>query len=324
MTITSMAFVRKKKIKEEEYYYYVESFKRDDKILQKNLKYLGKEKPKEEDIAELKEEFDEKKIQQIIRGGLNYKGFNVDEKFLEKAEELKKEFFKKLTSLSKEGKNQLIKRFKTGYTYHSCSIEGNTLSRPQVDLVINQNISIEGKRLLEIDEVKNHKFAIEYMISEREDLSEDFIKRLHEVLMKNITEYKTETDPEFVEGGYRCDQRFIEGASFVPVPPLMVPYEMKDLISFYKKNKYLIHPIELAAEFHMRFVVIHPFSDGNGRMARLLMNFILDRSGFPMIDISVENREEYINSLDSGDVNRFTKFIYNELKSYVDNLFGNN
>ena len=96
---------------------------------------------------------------------------------------------------------------------------------------------------------------------------------------------------------------------------------MRDLITFYKKHKYKIHPIELAAEFHLRFVVIHPFSDGNGRMARLLMNFILDRSGFPMIDISVKNREKYINALDSGKSENLTKFIYGELEKYVNDLF---
>ena len=128
-------------------------------------------------------------------------------------------------------------------------------------------------------------------------------------------------DDEFVVGGYRCDMRFIEGADFVPVGPIQVVYEMKDLISFYKKNKYKIHPIELASEFHLRFVTIHPFSEGNGRMARLLMNFILDRSGFPMIDISVENREGYINALASGKSENLTRFIFGELEKYVDKLF---
>ena len=138
------------------------------------------------------------------------------------------------------------------------------------------------------------------MMSEIGDLGEDFIKRLHEQLMFGVIEYK-EDDLEFVVGGYRCDMRFIEGADFVPPVPVEVVRQMKELIRFYKKNKYLIHPVELACEFHLRFVEIHPFSDGNGRMGRLLMNFILDRSGFPMVDISVENRSDYIKALDSGE-----------------------
>ncbi|NCC71179.1 Fic family protein, partial [bacterium] len=291
-----MAFIKIKKNEDGEYYYYVESYRIGDRVFQKNLKYIGKEKPDENKIIELENEFTEKKIQKLIRSDLKFDKYKVELDLIEKAENLKRKFFKNLEKMSPESKRQLEKRFKTGFTYHSCSIEGNTLSRAQVDMVINQNISIEGKRLLEIDELRNHKKAIDYMMSEQEDLSENFIKRLHEILMKDLNEY-IEDDIYFVIGGYRCDMRYIEGADFIPVPPLMIVDEMRKLISFYKKNKYKIHPLELAAEFHLKFVTIHPFSDGNGRMARLLMNFILDRSGFPMIDILLENRQKYINSL---------------------------
>jgi len=317
-----MAFVRLKKKEDGEYYYYVESYRVGEKVFSRNLKYLGKKKPTQEEVWGLEQEFTEKKIQKYIRSKRKFDSYVVSKDLLEKTDRIKEDFFNNLGSLSKEGKKQLISRFKTGYTYHSCSIEGNTLSRAEVDLVINKNQSIDGKRLYELQEVINHKKAIEYMMSEDEDLSELFIKKLHEVLMKNILEYKEE-DPEFVIGGYRVDMRFIEGADFVPVPHMMVPFEMKDLIKFYKKNKYSIHPIELASDFHMKFIVIHPFSDGNGRIARLLMNFILDRSGFPMIDISVKNREEYIKALASGNDGELTKFICSELKNYCDEIFMN-
>jgi len=315
-----MAFVKSKKNNGELYYYYVESFRRGDRVLQKNLKYLGKEKPTEAELEDLRIEFTEKRIQKLIRQNLEFEPYKVDKLIIDKAEKLKRNFFDKLNLLSSEGKKQLIKRFKTGFTYHSCSIEGNTLSRAEVDLIINKNQSIDGKMLLELLEVRNHMKAIDYMMYEIEDLTQDFIKRLHERLMDGTIEFK-EDDDEFVEGGYRCDMRYIEGADFIPVAHMQIPYEMRDLISFYKKHKYKVHPIELAAEFHLRFVVIHPFSDGNGRMARLLMNFVLDRSGFPMIDISVKNREKYIRALASGKSKNLTEFIYGELDLYVSNLF---
>jgi Fic family protein len=313
-------FVKTKKINNEEYYYLIKSYRIDDKVYQKNLKYLGNVLPNKEELEDIKNEFTEKKIQKLIRSDLKFEPYKVDLEFLDKIEKLKRRFFKNLNSLGNASRSQLIKRFKTGYTYHSCSIEGNTLSRAEVDLVINKNQSIDGKKLLELQEVRNHNRAIDYMMSENFDLSEDFIKRIHEVLMKDVLEF-VEFDEEFVIGGYRCDMRYIEGADFIPVNPIQLVYEMKDLVSFYKKNKYKIHPIELASEFHLRFAIIHPFSDGNGRMARLLMNFILERSGFPMIDISVENRSEYIKALDSGDSLNLTKFIYGQLEKYVDSLF---
>ena len=311
-----MAFIKTKKRGEEKYFYYVESYRVGDKVFQKTLKYLGKNKPNEARLRDLEYEFTEKKIQKIVRSDLNFVPYKVDLSFLGQIEKLKRRFFRNLDSLGKVSKAQLVKRFKTGFTYHSCSIEGNTLSRAEVDLVINKNQSVDGKKLLELQEVRNHDKAIDYMMSENFDLSQDFIKRLHEVLMKDVLEYI-----ESVVGGYRCDMRFIEGADFVPVPPLQVVHEMRNLISFYKSNKYKIHPLELASEFHLRFAVIHTFSDGNGRMARLLMNFILERSGYPMIDISVENRSQYIKALDSNDSKELTKFIYNQLEVYVDNLF---
>ncbi len=316
-----MAFVKEKKSGDEIYYYYVESYRVGEKVFQKNLKYIGKTKPDLNELSILESEFTEKKIQKLIRSDLLFEPFKVDNKIIEDAEKLKIRFFNNLAKLGPESKRQLEKRFKTGFTYHSCSIEGNTLSRAQVDLVINQNLSVDGKQLLEIDELKNHKKAIEYMMCEIEDLSENFIKRLHEVLMQGLDEYH-EDDMYYIIGGYRCDMRFIEGADFIPVPPLLVVKEMRNLISFYKKNKYKIHPLELASEFHMRFAIIHPFSDGNGRMARLLMNFILDRSGFPMIDISVANRSKYIQALATGKSEILTSFILDELKVYVDSLFG--
>ena len=153
------------------------------------MRYLGKVEPNSEELDILKSEFNEKKIQKIIRSGLKFEPFKCDYNFLLNADKLKIRFFRNISHLSYVGKEQLINRFKTGYTYHSCSIEGNTLSRAQVDLVINRNQSIDGKKLLEIAEVRGHKKAIDYMMSELGDLSEEFIKRLHEVLMEGTMEF---------------------------------------------------------------------------------------------------------------------------------------
>lgn len=322
-----MVFVRDKEIKGEKYFYLVESYWKNGKSKQKNLKYLGKLMPNKIELNTLILEFTEKKIQQLIRKNIEYKPFKVNEDTLLKANLLQKKFYENIDKLSFKAKKQLIERFKTGYTYHSCSIEGNTLTRQQVDLVINKKESIGGKKLIELREVENHKNAIEYMISENSDLTEDFIKRLHKTLTNQITELKNDSkledfDPDFIEGDYRKDQRYIQGADFIPVIPDFIEGEMRELINFYKKNKYEIHPIELASEFHLRFVIIHPFTDGNGRIARLLMNFILDRSGFPMIDISVKNREEYINALGLGDSKNLSEFIVKEFENYLKEVFG--
>lgn len=321
-----MAFVRSKTINGKKYYYYVESYRVGSSTKQKTLEYLGAVVPKNDSLKALKEKFSERKIQRSIRGDLKYKPKYSSQTVLNAADELKASFKGKLASLSPRGQKELENRFKTGYTYHSCSIEGNTLSRAQVDMVINKNESVAGKKVIELLEVKNHAHAIDYMTAENGDLSEDFIKRLHGVLTEGLAKLKNDPnsindfDPMFVEGDYRKDERFISGADFVPVHHDLVKQEMKSLIKFYHDNKYLLHPLELASEFHLQFVTIHPFSDGNGRMGRLLMNFILDRSSYPMIDISSENREGYLSALATGKSGPLTKFLYEELENYMKNI----
>ncbi len=321
-----MVFVRIKKNKGKEYYYLVENYRNSGKVCQKNLKYLGSVVPNSTMLRTLKEEFTEKKVQKIIREGIKFMPYKIDSNTLTRAKSIKEEFFYNLNNLSEKAKKQLIQRFKTGYTYHSCSIEGNTLTRQQVDMVINKKESVSGKKIIELREVENHEKAIEYMLNENSDLSIDFIKRLHKILTNGTKELKSnrnssDYDPDFLEGEFRKDQRYIEGADFIPVIPELIEYEMKNLIRFYNENKYQIHPLELASEIHYRFVVIHPFTDGNGRMGRLLMNFILDRSGFPMIDISTINREKYLYALSSENTKNLTEFILLELENYINEVF---
>ncbi len=167
------------------------------------------------------------------------------------------------------------------------------------------------------------------MLSEKGDISEDFIKRLHGKVTEGLGRYKgdqfkasyDEYDPNFIEGDYRIDQRYIQGTDFIPPSPEEIKTQMKKLMDFYIKNKYKMHPLELTSEFHQRFEKIHPFCDGNGRVGRLLMNFILNQSGYPMIDISINDRERYIISLAAETPKELCYFLYSKLKSYIKNLF---
>lgn len=321
-----MPFVRTKKNQGKIYYQYVESIKIDGKPRQKVLEHIGKVVPNKEQLRKLEFKYTEKKIQQIIRSGIKFKPYKITQEDIDYAQELKEIFHKNIQTLSKKGKEELVSRFKTRYTCHSCSLEGNTITLAQTSQIINKKESIAGKKLIEIQEIRNHQEAIEYMMLENADISEEFIKKLHGILTKDIKKLIEDEDPSYLEGEYRTDQRFVDGAEFIPTSPDQIEKEMKKLIQFYKRNKYLIHPLELACEFHLRFIIIHPFSDGNGRMARLLSNYILDRSDYPMIDISVKNREEYISSLAKGiDENPenskyLSTFSLTELKNYLEEL----
>lgn len=209
--------------------------------------------------------------------------------------------------LSKEAIDNLKRYFDVELTYNSNAIEGNTLTITETKVILEDGITIgKGKSLREHLEVINHKEAIDYIddiVSKNVDISERVIKDIHHIILKNINNENA--------GKYRNTNVLISGSSHRPVEHFLVEEKMRELISWYDDNKEKLHPIELAAEFHFRYVYIHPFIDGNGRSARLLMNLILMRNGYPISVIKNDDRDEYMKALEIAS----TK---GELKSFID------
>lgn len=180
--------------------------------------------------------------------------------------------------------------FDIEYTHHSTAMEGNTLTLVETKAIIEDGISVGGKKLREIYEVTNHIKAFNYAkekIAEDRPLNEKLVKDFHELLMENI-----------MPGGiYRNHDVIITGASHHPPSPNEMFSQIK---YFYQElqNRQNLNPIELAAWTHAEFVRIHPFPDGNGRTSRLIMNYQLMKSGFLPINIRTEDRIKYYNSLD--------------------------
>ena len=180
------------------------------------------------------------------------------------------------------------------WTFNSNAIEGNTLTLQETKVVL-EGITIGGKNLREHFEAINHKEAIlfvEEVVQKRELLSEHDIKSIHALILKNIDVPNA--------GKYRDINVIISGAEHKPPQAVEVPVKMQEFIEWYKKEHSTLHPIELATRVHVDFVGIHPFVDGNGRTARLLMNLELIKHGFPPAIIKVENRLEYYKALDTA------------------------
>ncbi|MHA6482179.1 Fic family protein [Paenibacillus sp. strain BS8-2] len=191
------------------------------------------------------------------------------------------------------------------WTYHSNAIEGNTLTLSETKVAL-EGITVGGKTIKEHLEATNHKDAILYVeeiVSRNEQMSEWQIKNLHRLILKHI-------EDEFA-GVYRKENVIISGATHIPPDFVRVQDEMERLIHLYEswQEDPNVHAIERASLLHIEFVKIHPFIDGNGRTARLLLNFELMKSGFPPIVIEKENRAEYYATLDlahtSGDSRPF-------------------
>jgi excisionase family DNA binding protein len=190
------------------------------------------------------------------------------------------------------------------YIYNSNAIEGNTLKLRETQLVLEEGVTVEGKSLREHLEVRNHPKGIKYVekLTGR-SLKEQDIFVLHQIMMKGIAEDA---------GRFRTAEVRITGADFIPPPAYEVPHLIAELVDWYNLNPDELRPIELAAILHHRFVYIHPFRDGNGRVARLLMNLALMRNGYPIAVILNVDRKKYYDVLkkaDTGDPTALTNFV---------------
>jgi len=191
------------------------------------------------------------------------------------------------------------------WTYNSNAIEGNTLTLKETKVVL-EGITIGGKLMREHFEAINHKDAIEYVeaiVSQEEPFSERLIKSIHQLVLKNIDNENA--------GVYRDQNVTISGADHIPPSHLHLDELMGELVEWYGSCGG--HPVERAARLHTHFVKIHPFVDGNGRTARLLMNFELLRSGYLPVVIQVADRLAYYEALDTahtkGDYSAFIKMV---------------
>lgn len=190
------------------------------------------------------------------------------------------------------------------WIYNSNAIEGNTLTLKETKVVL-EGITIGGKTIREHFEAINHREAIlfvEKLVKKKDPLSEWDIKSIHQLILKNIDDKNA--------GVYRNINLTISGADHVPPDGLQVAGEMSKFIEWYNSDAQKMHPIERAARVHGDFVKIHPFVDGNGRTARLLMNLELMKDGFPPVVLPVEKRLEYYETLDrSHTVGDYTPFL---------------
>jgi len=224
-------------------------------------------------------------------------------------EEIKKEY----SSQSKANLDNRYEAFISLFTYDSTNIEGNTLTLQETSQLLFEGRT-PRKSLREINEVINHKKAFDFLLKFKRGLSKEFILNLHNLVVKDSLRQELINQI----GKYRTLQVYIRGTNWLPPKPKEVSNEMASLLSWYTKNKNKIHPLVLSAYFHSAFETIHPFVDGNGRVGRLLMNFILHKKGYPMINIPSQRKHEYYSALESsqlkGDLKPLVKFLVELMK----------
>lgn len=255
---------------------------------------------------------------------------------LEQANALKAEI-DALRPIDAAQERRIMQKFRLDWTFHSNAIEGNRLTYGETKAFLLHGITAQGKPFRDYLDIKGHHAAIDFLLAfvrREEPLTEADVRELHKVIL--VEPYQVDartpdgqpTKRTIHPGQYKTMPNHVEtstGEIHYYATPEDTPAKMADLMAWYRRevDKGELHPLILAATFHYQFVVIHPFDDGNGRMARLLMNLIFMQAGFPPVIIRTEDKNNYLLALeqaDTGDLEPFIVHIGNELLNSL-NLF---
>lgn len=213
---------------------------------------------------------------------------------------------------------QVREYFRIGMTYSSNALEGNSLTETETKIVIEDGITIGGKPVRDHLEALGHSEAYDllFRLVKSQEMTEANVKKLHRLFYYRIDAKQA--------GRYRKRRVIITGTNFIPPAPERIPVFMESFIAGLPETRAKRHPVEFAAILHKELVTIHPFIDGNGRVARLLMNLALLQAGYPMAIIPPILRRDYLDTLNKthkGDDGPFISFIagicYESVKDYL-------
>lgn len=200
---------------------------------------------------------------------------------------------------------QIKAYYRIGLTYTSNALEGNTLTESETKVLLEDGLTVGGKPLKDTFEALGHAKAYDFMFSllNKKGMTEEDILTMHRMFYSDIDDRNA--------GVYRTIPVIITGSKYPVTRHEEIKTEMGVFINWIDASKNAIHPVELAAEAHKRFVFIHPFVDGNGRIARLIMNTILIQNGYIPAIIPPILRQEYIALLEKAhtDDKPFIEFI---------------
>ena len=203
--------------------------------------------------------------------------------------------------ISEKDRERLSRRFTIDYNYNSNHIEGNTLTYGQTEILLLFGKVVGEATLRDVEEMTASNVGLKMMSEEAKiqdmPLTQNFIRTLHQTLLREecgAGQYKTRPNSVITRYGDR----------FEYASPEETPALMADLVTWYNSEEEAgrLSPIELAALFHYRYIRIHPFEDGNGRIARLMVNFILPRHGLPMIVVRSRKKQDYLEALHQADL----------------------
>lgn len=298
-----MVYVEKKKIGKETYFYLVKSIRLNGQFKKFRI-YLGKGNIPKTKLEELKLKYSKILEQKAKSYSILHDPLLrlLTGNQIKKLDMIKRNYKKICRKLPKEIKKKYYEDFLIRFTYDTNAIEGSTVTLNETKLILLDEITPPNRTLREIKEVENHKKALDFVFKYKKDINKQFVLKTHRILTESIL-------PKEHSGRFRKVQVIITGAETKPPKPQLVDKEFKELLSWYNKNKKKYHPVILTSYFHAAFEGIHPFVDFNGRTGRLLLNFILMKYRYPIVDIKNKDRLEYYKVLQSAQNDSLKPFV---------------
>ena len=271
-----MVSLKKKTISKKTYYYIEHSYRKNGVVLKKE-KYLGTKIPK--NIDKLKDDL----LLEVY-----------EELWYKKFDNIKENFNKTLKKMPKSIQEKELETFAVEFTYTTNKIEGSTLTHLETAMLLEEGISPANKPIEDIKEAEQHREVFYDMIKYDKNINISTLILWHKKLFQFTKKDKA--------GKIRTYTVRISGSRHLPPDPFELDLLISEFFNWYNQNKNKMHPVHLAALVHFRFVSIHPFGDGNGRITRLFMNYVLHKNGYPMLIIDYKDRRSYYNALETSNV----------------------
>jgi Fic family protein len=295
-----MAYIERQERGGKEYFYVTKNFRTGAGRWQKIREYCGNQKPEKEAFKKILDQIDaEARERGWLKKKTQYK--HLPEETAEKLEDVKQNYNRWYGRLDEASKKKSDDDFLVRFTYNSNAIEGNRLSLRETSMILTEDIIPAGVSTKDFNETINGRDCLQYIRAYEGNIGKKFILRVHRELTKN-------TGCRIV-GGYRNTPVRISGSEWVPPEPGKVEQEMTELLTWWRNNHRILHPAEAAGIIHNMLVRIHPFTDGNGRTARVIMNWILSRKKYPMFYIENKEKVGYYQAIEEGDKGNDGRFI---------------
>lgn len=322
-----------KTIKENKYYYY-----QDNILTGKGYKvistHIGNMKSTQLDYTKLVNVRSNKLVEHIIsifkvidKPKNIYHFINVDVEYnnyiLETLEYLKLVYQYTKSNLLPNKERDYDNTVFRKYVHGTTEIEGNTLSEDEKNVILTKDQTPSGDRSInEVNEIRNYNLLRQYIDSYNGNITDKLIKKIHAILVEGIVD--PHTGKLFIPGKYRTGPVIIKGSSHPVSRPENIDNDIKEMIVWYNNHRNKHHIIEFATLLHQKFEIIHPFKDYNGRTGREILNFMLTRQGYPLINVTESLRDKYIGSLEEADLSNYgpiVEFMIERIHTAIKDLF---